>query len=90
MSISAIIFVKHTIPLKPTSSNVFVWRPSWIVSMATGGVNYKIQCLSTFLSNELTIKPKQVDIILTLKHLFCTVVSGLNCRPAAFNCLPAV
>ena len=29
-----------------------------IVSKATGGENYKLQCLSTFLSNELTAKQK--------------------------------
>ena len=27
--------------------------------MATGGENYKIQCLSTYLSSELTNKPKK-------------------------------
>jgi len=35
-----------------------------MVSMATGGENYKIQRLSTFLSNELTTKPEKVDIML--------------------------
>ena len=55
-----------------------VWWPSWIVSMASGGKNYKIQCLSTSLSNELTTKSWKVDIILKLIFLFCIVVSGLN------------
>ena len=27
-----------------------------------GGENYKIQCLSTFLSKKLTTKPEKVDI----------------------------
>jgi len=56
----------------------FVWRPSLIVSMATGSENYKIQCLSTFLSNELTTKPKKVDIIQKQSFFFCIVVSALN------------
>ena len=48
--------------------------------MATGGENYKIQCLSKILSNELTTKPKKkkVDIILKQSFFFCIVVSGLN------------
>ena len=52
--------------------------PSLIVSMATGGENYKIQCLSTFLSNEHTTKTIKVDVILKQSFFFCTVVSGLN------------
>ena len=48
-----------------------------VVSIATGDENYKFQCLSTFLSNEFTTKPKNVDIILKQFFLlFCTVVSG--------------
>ena len=35
--------------------------------MATGGENYKIQCLSTYLSSELTNKPKKSDRILREK-----------------------
>ena len=46
--------------------------------MATGGENYQIQSLLPFVSNELTTKPKRVGIIVKLKHLSCTVVSGLN------------
>ena len=46
--------------------------------MASGGKNYKIQCLSTFLSDKLYTKPQKVDIILKQNFLFCTVVSGLN------------
>ena len=52
-----------------------------MVSMATGEENYKIQRLSTFLSNELTTKPEKVNIILKQSLLvlfFCTVVSGLK------------
>ena len=56
---------------------LFGWWPSLIVSMAAGGESYKIQCLSTFLSSELTTKPKKVHIILK-KKLFCTMVSGLK------------
>ena len=43
--------------------------------MATRGEKYKIQRLSIFLSNELTTKPKQVDIILKqlLQNLHCSV-----------------
>ena len=48
------------------------------MALAMGGENYKIQCLSTFLSNELTTKPKKAEIILKQKHLFCTVVSGIK------------
>ena len=55
-----------------------------IVSKATGAENYKIQCLSKILSNELTAKQKKKrggkkgDII--LKHFvsLSTVVFGLN------------
>ena len=38
--------------------------------MATGGENYKIQCLSTFLSNELTTKPEIVDVIIIEANIF--------------------
>ena len=41
-----------------------------IVSITTGGENYKIRCLSTFLSNELTTKPKIVDIIIIEANIF--------------------
>ena len=58
------MFVKHTISLTQTSLTFFVWQPSWIVSRAMGGENYQIQCLSTFLSNEITAKLKKDDIIL--------------------------
>ena len=46
--------------------------------MATGGENYKIQCLLKILSNELTTKPIKVDVILKQSFFFCTVVSGLS------------
>ena len=49
--------------------------------MTTGGENYKIQCLSTFLSNELTTKQNKNKINeynIEANFLFRTVVSRLK------------
>ena len=59
VSILAIRLGKHIIPLTQTANNFFCLAAILILSMATGGKNCKIQRLSTFLSNELTNKPKK-------------------------------
>ena len=50
--------------------------------MTTGGENYKIQCLSKILSNELTTKQKKKNFFnaynIEANFLFCTVMSRIK------------